>query len=109
MSQLPYQDFESFRALCQERRVARTLVTGRPLWIRRRPIRPRRLLDPAPRGVRRTGVHRINAARTVLGLPVLAWSVLNEPVAQLVVGIFNRGMPLDELQQLGTSAGFSDI
>lgn len=115
MSQLPCQDFESFRALCQqvERRVARTLVTDRPLWIfgagqfgrdvcsilRQEGFNVQGFIESTPR------------ERTVLGLPVLAWSELapDQLVAQLVVGIFNRGMPLDELQQLGKSAGFSDI
>lgn len=46
---------------------------------------------------------------TVLGLPVVSWGQL-EPEhlkAQLVVGIFNRGMPLDQLVELASAAGFT--
>jgi FkbM family methyltransferase len=49
--------------------------------------------------------------QTVLGLPVRGWSEL-EPAqteAQMVVGIFNRGMALDELRGLASGAGFTKI
>ena len=49
--------------------------------------------------------------RRVLGLPVVSWAEL-EPEhvkAQLAVGIFNRGMPLDQLSELASAAGFTEI
>jgi FkbM family methyltransferase len=47
----------------------------------------------------------------LLGLPVRSWSQLqtDQLTAQLVIGIFNRGMPFDELELLAQSAGFTDI
>ena len=47
----------------------------------------------------------------VLGLPVVSWNQLTpeNKKAQLAIGIFNRGMPLDELSKLAEDFGFSDI
>lgn len=47
----------------------------------------------------------------LMGLPVKRWDQLNavDKSAQLVVGIYNRGMPLDQLEALGREAGFEDI
>ncbi len=47
----------------------------------------------------------------LLGLPVLAWEQLSaeNKEAQLAIGIFNRGMPLDGLQKLAEDSGFADI
>ena len=47
----------------------------------------------------------------VLGRPVLSWSDTRQDhrAAQLVIGIFNRGMPLDELEGLANTAGFADL
>ncbi len=47
----------------------------------------------------------------VLGLPVVTWNQLTpeNTKAQLAIGIFNRGMPLDELSKLAEDFGFSDI
>lgn len=48
---------------------------------------------------------------TVLGLPVVTWNQLvpSQLTAQLAIGIFNRSTPLDELELLARSAGFSDV
>ena len=45
-----------------------------------------------------------------LSLPVLNWSDARRDhyEAQLVIGIFNRGMPLDELEELASAAGFAE-
>ena len=50
-------------------------------------------------------------ADQVLGLPVLAWDQLSldNRKAQLAIGIFNRGMPLDALKELAEKSGFADI
>lgn len=47
----------------------------------------------------------------VSGLPVLTWEQLSADQIdmQLAVGIFNRQMPLDELEGLARSAGFSNV
>lgn len=46
-----------------------------------------------------------------LGLPVRAWGQLDasERTAQLAIGIFNRGMPYDDLAALAREHGFGDI
>lgn len=48
---------------------------------------------------------------TVSDLPVLTWDQLKNyhTNSQLVIGIFNRGTPLNELEALARSAGFTDI
>ena len=47
----------------------------------------------------------------LLGLPVLPWEQLTaeNKQAQLAIGIFNRGMPLDGLHKLAEDSGFTDI
>jgi FkbM family methyltransferase len=47
----------------------------------------------------------------LIGLPVLAWEQLTagDKKAQLAIGIFNRGMPLDGLYELAEDFGFSEI
>lgn len=47
----------------------------------------------------------------VLGLPVLTWDQLKpEDINnQLVIGVYNRAMPLDELERIGRAARFDDI
>ena len=56
-------------------------------------------------------IESIPRDRQVLGLPVLTWGELrsNHLTAQLVIGIFNREMPLDDLIKLSVSSGFADI
>lgn len=47
----------------------------------------------------------------VLGLPVLTWDQLKpeDTKSQLVIGIYNRSMPLDELERIGRTARFTDV
>jgi FkbM family methyltransferase len=47
----------------------------------------------------------------LIGLPVLAWEELtaDDKKAQLAIGIFNRGMPLDGLYKIAKDAGFTEI
>jgi FkbM family methyltransferase len=51
------------------------------------------------------------AAKQVMGLPLIGWQewspkLTGEP---LCIGIFNRGMPLDELESLARQAGARDV
>lgn len=48
---------------------------------------------------------------TVQGLPVLNWTALarQAPQAQVALGIFNRGMPYDQLASLAAAAGFATL
>ena len=50
-------------------------------------------------------------SESVLGLPVLTWDQLKpEDIKnQLVIGVYNREMPLDELERMGRAASFSAI
>jgi FkbM family methyltransferase len=47
----------------------------------------------------------------LLNLPVLGWQQLSDTdrLAQLAIGIYNRGMPLDSLASLAHEAGFRDV
>jgi FkbM family methyltransferase len=47
----------------------------------------------------------------LIGLPVLAWEQLTaeDKKAQLAIGIFNRGMPLDVLYKIAEDSGFTEI
>lgn len=47
----------------------------------------------------------------LLNLPVLGWQQLSDTdrLAQLAIGIYNRGMPLDSLASLAQEAGFRDV
>lgn len=47
----------------------------------------------------------------IMDLPVRSWQQLNDTdrQAQLVLGIYNRGMPLDVLEALARDAGFVDV
>jgi FkbM family methyltransferase len=49
--------------------------------------------------------------KELLGLPVRSWQQLSDSdrLAQLAVGIYNRGMPLDGLAALAHEAGFRDL
>lgn len=49
--------------------------------------------------------------KEIAGLPVLTWSELDafQRQMQLAIGIFNREMPMDNLQCLAHDAGFKDV
>ena len=49
--------------------------------------------------------------RQVSGLPVYSWSELSplDKQQQIAIGIFNRMMPMDELQRLAQQAGYKNI
>jgi len=109
------QDFQSFRVMCEEtaRHESRRLVIVKPVWVfgaghfgrdvcsilLGEGFDVQGFIESKPRDER------------VIGLPVMTWSELHadQLAAQLVVGIFNREMPLDQLQKLCESAGFTDI
>ena len=50
-------------------------------------------------------------SETACELPVLAWEQLSKAQlgSQIVIGIYNRGMPLDQLESLARSHGAHDI
>lgn len=115
MNQLAITDFSSFRLLCK--RIAEherpQLTTTSPVWIfgagnfgcdvcktlLRNGFDVHGFLDSNPK------------SETILGLPVLTWNQLktHQFTSQLVIGIFNRGIPLDELEILAHSAGFTNV
>jgi FkbM family methyltransferase len=114
-NQCPVKDFTGFKLLCE--RVARSephrLASDRPIWIFgsgqfgmslcriliQEGFHVQGFIDSNPRSER------------VVDLPVLTWQELKpaQLEAQLTVGIFNREMPLDELELIARSAGFNDV
>ena len=115
MSQVLLHDFTAFKRLCEQVATAqpRHLTKARPVWI----FGAGRFGRDVCSVLKHNGfeVHGFieskPLAKTLDGLPVLAWpDVAAEHIrAQLVIGIFNRSMPLDGLEQLAKSAGFTDI
>jgi FkbM family methyltransferase len=108
-------DFETLRSLCVQvaSEEPQRLGPQRPVWIFGAGQFGRDvcavLLDA---GFAVVGfIETTPREQTVLGLPVVSWTQLEpeQVKAQLVVGIFNRGMPLDQLAELATAAGFTEI
>jgi FkbM family methyltransferase len=94
-------------------RQARDLPAGKPVWIFGTGQFGRDLCG----ALQKTGhpvagfVETKPSAAQVLGLPVLGWQQwspahIAEP---LCVGIFNRGMPLDQLEALARQSGAQDV
>jgi FkbM family methyltransferase len=114
-SQLPVKDFAGFKLLCDRIRSAEPhrLASDRPIWIfgsgqfgrslcrvlKQEGFRVEGFIDSNPKNEK------------VFDLPVLTWQELkpDQLEAQLAVGIFNREMPLDELESIARSAGFKDV
>jgi FkbM family methyltransferase len=115
MSISQVKDFSSFRKFCERigQNAPLRLESDKPVWIfgagqfgcdvfsilRNDGFHVQGFIESNPREER------------VLGLPALSWSQLQsgDLEAQLVIGIFNRGMPLDELAALAESAGYTRI
>jgi FkbM family methyltransferase len=107
--------FEEFELLCKQRKNApqHTLDKNKPIWIFGAGNFGRDLakilidekynllgfIETQPR------------LNQILGLPVLNWEQLSaeNKKAQLAIGIFNRGMPLDRLHKLAEDSGFANI
>ena len=95
------------------RRTARDLPAGKPAWIFGTGQFGRYLC----RALQKVGhpvagfVETKPAASEVMNLPVLDWSrwAAAHSAAPLCVGIFNRGMPLDQLEALARESGAEDI
>ncbi|MGJ0484901.1 MAG: FkbM family methyltransferase [Methylomicrobium sp.] len=114
-NQCPVKDFTGFKLLCE--RVARSephrLASDRPIWIFgsgqfgmslcrtliQEGFHVEGFIDSNPRSGK------------MVDLPVLTWQELKpaQLEAQLAVGIFNREMPLDELELIARSTGFNDV
>lgn len=106
-------DFDSLRLQCLQLPLALRADPKRALWIfgggqfgrdvcnvlRSQAFEVRGFIEANPR------------TTELLGLPVKRWDQLSavEKHAQLVVGIYNRGMPLDQMEAIGREAGFKDI
>ena len=115
MPSLPVLDFESFRQLCLQ--IANEqypqLVKSRPVWI----FGAGQFGRDVCSALNSEGfcVHGFIESKPVhhevLNLPVLSWEQLTPEhvTAQIVIGIFNRSMPLDELQEIAKSAGFAEV
>lgn len=115
MHQSPAQDFNSFRLLCGQvaQQEPRLLVQAKPIWI----FGAGQFGRDVCAALRQKGfdVHGFIESKPlndkVLDLPVVSWDQLrpHQLAAQLVIGIFNRAMPLDRLEEIARSAGFSNI
>jgi len=115
MKQSVVQDFKGFSELCQQvaQQPPHLLVQAKPLWIfgagqfgrdvcavlRNKGFDVQGFIESTPR------------TDKVLDLPVVSWRQLepHQLMAQLVIGIFNRAMPLDQLKKISIAAGFADI
>ena len=92
---------------------ARDLPAGKPVWIFGTGQFGRDLC----RALQKVGhpvdgfVETKPAASEVMNLPVLDWSrwAAAHSAAPLCVGIFNRGMPLDQLEALARESGAEDV
>lgn len=114
MTPSPFKNFSSFTLLCEKiaQNKARLLLLDCPIWIFGAGQFGRDVCSILiSEGFTVHGfIESKSNGDKVLGLPVLAWHELQtaHTSAQLVIGIFNRGMPLDELEVLTKSAGFND-
>jgi FkbM family methyltransferase len=94
-------------------RPARDLPAGKPVWIFGAGQFGRDLCGALQRvGHPVAGfVETKPSAAEVLGLQVLAWQqwAATHAASPLCVGIFNRGMPLDQLEALARQAGAQDV
>ena len=107
------QDFSSFKVECQKINKPVSLVQDKPVFIFGAGQFGRDVCSViVSEGFDVYGFIESNPRDSkVLGLPVLTWGELKSHhlAAQLVIGIFNREMPLDKLIKLTVSAGFTDI
>ena len=107
--------FEEFKVVCKKVADAKPLilVQTRPIWIFGTGSFGRQLCNIfLQQGFQVVGfIETEPKQKKILNLPVFAWPELAETdkQAQLVIGIFNRDSPLDDLYFLGRDAGFSDI
>ena len=107
--------FKDFELLCEKRRSAiqHNLTKNKPIWIFGAGNFGHHLAKiMVNEGFNLLGFIETNPKiDQVLGLPVVTWTQLTpeNKKAQLAIGIFNRGMPLDELSKLAEDFGFSDI
>lgn len=114
-SQFSVKDFTSFKLLCEQivRAEPRRLEAVRPIWIFGSGRFGRTLcMVLTQEGYPVHGFIDSNPrSEKLLDLPVLTWRELQpaQLEAQLAVGIFNREMPLDELESIAMSAGFKDV
>jgi len=107
--------FEEFELLCKHRKNApqHTLDKNKPIWIFGagnfgRDL-AKTLIDESHNLL--GFIETQPKLNKILGLPVLNWEQLSveNKKAQLAIGIFNRGMPLDGLYKLAEDSGFADI
>ena len=115
MSQPNTPNFESFSLLCKQiaQQKHQRLDSAKLIWIFGAGQFGRDVCEVlTSNGFNVQGfVETTPKSSQILGLPVLSWRQL-EPqqlTSQLVVGIFNRAMPLDDLAGIAKSAGFSTI
>lgn len=106
---------EAFKALCADVAASAplTLDKQRPVWIFGAGTFGRDLAAVLLRhGHKVAGFIETNPKQaSVLELPLRSWQQLDaaDRTAQLAIGIYNRGMPLDGLEQLARDAGFTDV
>jgi FkbM family methyltransferase len=94
-------------------RTVRDLPTGKPSWIFGTGQFGRALCGALQKlGFQVAGfVETKPTSAEVMGLPVLQWQqwASSHAAFPLCVGIFNRGMPLDQLEMLARQAGAEDV
>jgi FkbM family methyltransferase len=106
---------DDFKKLCTTlpTQVSRELINTRPVWIFGAGQFGRDLCSVLrKRGFDIAGfIETKPKLKEISGLPVLAWTELNtaQRQMQLAVGIFNRAVPMDELESLARDAGFTDV
>lgn len=115
MDLLPVPEFESFRLLCMQIATKQhpQLVKSRPVWI----FGAGQFGQDVYSTLNGAGfhVHGFIESRPVhqmvLNVPVLSWEQLTPEhlTEQIIIGIFNRSMPVDELQGIAISAGFAEV
>ena len=115
MSSSPFQYFADFKLLCEQiaHKERHQIVVSNPIWIFGAGQFGRDVCSILLKeGFQVLGfIESKPREDKVLGLPVITWDQLkaDQLSAQLAIGIFNRGMPLDKLKDLAVTAGFTEV
>lgn len=106
---------DDFKALCDSLRDQKNkeLVTSSPVWIFGAGQFGRDLCSVlSNRGFEVAGfIETKPRQKEMSGKSVISWNELNEAQCQMqiAIGIYNRDMPMDELEKLALDAGFTDV
>ena len=109
------KNFEAFRLLCEKHSLSNKLLLSpaQPVFIFGAGKFGRDLADVLRKNKYEVAgfIESNPKHKEVDGLPVYSWSELSpiDKQQQIAIGIFNRMMPMDELQKLAEQAGFENI